>query len=80
MQTNVADRKLHAIELITKLEDEDLLIIIEQLLQQAQEKGDWAHDLTDLEKAAISEGLADLKVGRTIEYNDFKETLKNRFP
>ncbi len=80
MQTTIADRKLNAIKLLAKLEDEDLLVIIEQLLQQAHTHGDWAQDLTENEKSAIAEGLDDLNAGRAIDYDDFKASMKKRFP
>lgn len=79
MQTAIADRKLHAIELISKLEDENLLTVIEGLLENSSEVGDWASDISEADKADILEGLEDLENGRTIPYDEFKESIKNRF-
>ena len=79
MQMSLADRKLHAIELITRLENEDLLLLVEQLLIQANKEGDWAHDLSEKEKTDIEEGLADLDAGRKLSYEEFQETIKKRF-
>ena len=71
MQTTIAGRKLHAIELITKLENEDLLALIGQLLSDEGE-GDWADALSDKERADISEGLNDLDAGKRVDYPTFK--------
>ena len=79
MQMTISDRKLRAIELITKLENEDLLGLIVQLLQQSAVQGDWAVNLNDKEKKDISEGLNDLNAGRAIDYTTFKENMKKRF-
>ncbi|HFA49632.1 MAG TPA: hypothetical protein ENJ95_11520 [Bacteroidetes bacterium] len=80
MQQTISDRKLRAIELITKLENEDLLTLIEELLQQSEVQGDWANNLSDKERNDISEGLSDLDAGRAVGYETFKENMKKRFP
>jgi hypothetical protein len=78
METTLAERKLHTIELITKLEDDSMLDVIEQLLsEEAQE--DWAHQLTDQEKADLQEGLNDLDAGRTEDYEDFMQRMQQKF-
>lgn len=82
MQISLADRKIQAIELIAKLENEDLLTLIEQLLtgEEAQSDSDWADALSDEDKAGIREGLSDLDSGRSVNYEDFKKEMKKRFP
>jgi len=79
MQTSIADRKLHAIELISKLEDENLLTVIEGLLDESGDNGDWGLDISETDKADILEGLEDLKNGKSMPYEDFGESIKNRF-
>lgn len=79
MLTTFADRKLQAIELITQLEDEDLLVVIEQLLLK-ENQGDWASDLSDKDIAAINQGLSDLENGKKVSYEDFQEEIKKCFP
>lgn len=80
MPLSLADRKLKVVQLIANLENENLLDYIELLLEQSEEKEDWAHHLSDKEKADIQEGLSDLKAGRSVPYETFKENLKKRFP
>ena len=80
MQSTIADRKLRTIELITRLEDEDLLSVVEELLQKSSEyEGDWATDISEEDKSSILEGLEDLEKGRKVDYDDFKERIKKRF-
>ena len=78
----MAVRKLHAIELIAQLENEDLLTLIEQLLSREGEgdSADWAESLSDQGKADIQEGISDLDAGRSVSYEDFKQEIKKRFP
>ena len=82
METSLATRKLQAIELITKLENEDLLTFIEQLLigEKAEPETDWANSLSNKEKASIQRGLDDLDKGRSVNYEVFKEKMKTRLP
>jgi len=82
METSIALRKLQAIELITKLENEDLLTLIEQLLtgEEASDNADWADSLSEQEKASINKGLKELDEGKRISYDDFKKEMKKRFP
>ena len=80
MQSTIADRKLRTIELITRLEDEDLLSVVEELLQKSSEfEGDWGTDISEKDKSSILEGLEDLEKGRKVDYDDFKERIKKRF-
>ena len=82
METSTALRKLQAIELITKLENEDLLTLIEQLLigEEASDNTDWADELSEGEKASIRKGLDELNSGKKVNYDDFKKEMKKRFP
>lgn len=82
MVTSLAARKLQAIELIAKLENEDLLMLIEQLLmgEKAESDSDWTDSLSEKEKASIQKGLDDLNEGRSVNYEDFKKEMKKRFP
>ncbi len=80
MQSTIADRKLRTIELITRLEDEDLLSVVEELLEKSSEfEGDWATDISEKDKSSILEGLEDLEKGRKVDFDDFKERIKKRF-
>ncbi len=77
MESTLAERKLHTIELITKLEDDAMLLVIEQLL--LAEGNDWVQQLTDHEKAAIQEGLDDLDAGKTEDYEAFMQRMQQKF-
>lgn len=77
MEATLAERKLHTIELITKLEDDSMLDVIEQLLSEEEE--DWAQQLTDQERANIEEGLNDLDTGRTEDYEIFMQRMQQKF-
>ena len=77
MESTLAERKLHTIELITKLEDDAMLLVVEQLL--LAEGNDWAQQLTDHEKAAIQEGLDDLDAGKTEDYEAFMQRMQQKF-
>ncbi len=79
MQATLADRKLQTIELLTKLKDEELLFLIEQLLI-AETVGDWALALTEQQHSDIREGLSDLDAGRSEDYEAFQERMKLRLP
>lgn len=73
MEATLAERKLHTIELITKLEDDSMLDVIEQLL--SEEEDDWAQQLTDQERVNIQEGLNDLDAGKTEDYEAFMQRM-----
>ena len=63
MGATISERKVHTIELLAQLEDENLLVLIESLLTEAQRE-DWADSLTEKEHTDIAEGLSDLEIGR----------------
>lgn len=53
MSSTVAERKLHTIEMITQLEDETLLGLIEQLLTP-EGRAKWVRLLTEAERLDAS--------------------------
>lgn len=79
MTATFAERKLHTIELLTKLEDEELLLLIEQLLTEAS-KADWANDLSEAEKASIRTGIAQLDTGEGEDLKSFQKRMQAKFP
>lgn len=79
MTATLSDRKLHTINLLTNLEDEDLLELIELLLAETA-KGDWALSLTKQDVAAIEEGLADLEAGKTEDFESFTSRMNAKYP
>jgi len=78
MEATLAERKLHTIELITKLQDDSMLDVIEQLLSEETQE-DWAHQLSDQEKADLQEGLEDLDAGKTEDYEAFMQRMQQKF-
>lgn len=74
MEATISERKVHTIELLAQLKDENLLALIESLLAEAQQ-GDWADTLSENEHANIAEGLSDLE-GENVE--SFDAFLDNR--
>ncbi|MFN0215868.1 MAG: hypothetical protein ACKVT2_16540 [Saprospiraceae bacterium] len=79
MGATISERKVHTIELLARLEDENLLTLIESLLTESQQ-GDWADSLSEKEHSDIAEGLSDLEAGNVESYDAFNERLKARFP
>ncbi len=76
--SNIDARKLQLIERLTKLEDEELISLIEQLLQP-DAAGDWAADLSENEKLLAEQGLADLEAGKTEPFEAFQKRMKAQF-
>lgn len=79
MTATFAERKLHTIELLAKLEDEELLQLIEQLLKEDY-KGDWSNDLSAAEQASIRAGLAQLDKGEGENLESFQKRIQAKFP
>jgi hypothetical protein len=71
MTATISERKVRAIWLLTQLEDENLLALIESLLA----KGDWADSLTEKEQAEIAEGLSDLESGNVESLDAFNARM-----
>lgn len=78
MGATFAERKLHTIELLTKLEDEQMLMLIEQLLSETKDE-DWAESLSEQEQAAIRQGLEDLEAGKAEDYEAFQKRMQRKF-
>lgn len=79
MSATFAERKLHTIELLAKLEDEELLLLIEQILTGTATK-DWADDLSESEKTSIRKGLNQLNSGEGEDLNSFKKRMQSKHP
>jgi hypothetical protein len=79
MGATISERKVHTIELLAQLEDENLLTLIESLLTAAQD-GDWADSLTEKEHADIAEGLSDLEAGNVESLNAFNARMNAKYP
>lgn len=79
MPTTISERKIHTIELLAQLEDENLLALIESLLAEAQQ-GDWADTLTIKEQANIAEGLSDIESGNIESIDVFDSRMKAKYP
>jgi len=75
----ISERKVHTIELLTQLEDENLLAIIESLLTSVQQ-GDWADALTEKEHADIAEGLSDLDADNIESFDSFNTRMTAKYP
>jgi len=78
MASTFADRKVHTIELLARLEDENLLRLIEQLLLKG-DQDDWADNLTEKEQANIAEGIADLESGNTESLESFNARMNEKY-
>lgn len=79
MTTTLAERKLHTIELLAKLEDEELLLLIEQLLVDALGE-DWADNLSEPEKVSIRTGIAQLDRGEGETLESFQKRMQMKYP
>lgn len=78
MSTSISERKVHTIELLAQLKDENLLAFIESLLIEDQQ-GDWADMLTEKEHGNIAEGLSDLESGNVEAMDAFNLRMKTKF-
>lgn len=79
MTTTLAERKLHTIELLARLENEELLLLIEQLLVDALD-GDWADHLSESEKSSIRSGIAQLDNGEGEDIETFRKRMQSKYP
>ncbi len=79
MGATISERKVHTIELLAQLEDENLLTLIESLLTEGQQ-GDWADTLTAKEQADIAEGLSDLEVDNVESLDSFNARMNAKYP
>ncbi len=79
MIATFAERKLHTIELLTKLEDEELLELIEQLLVSSF-GSDWTDNLSESEKNSIGTGMQQLDAGEGEPLEAFKKRMSVKFP
>ena len=70
--TAIETRKKNIVELLADVQDEGLILQMENLLQA---KHDFWNDLTDTQQIQILQGLADIKAGRTTDYQTFMQTL-----
>lgn len=79
MTVTLAERKLHTIALLARLEDEDVLLLIEQLLADALGE-DWSDNLSEPEKASIQRGIAQLDQGEGETLESFKQRVPAKYP
>lgn len=79
MTRTLAERKLHTIELLARLEDEELLLLIEQLLVDTLGE-DWADNLSESEKTSIRTGIAQLDKGEGESLESFQKRMKLKYP
>lgn len=79
MTVTLAERKLHTIALLARLEDEDVLLLIEQLLTDAL-SDDWGDELSEPEKESIRRGIAQLNQGEGETLESFQQRVKSKFP
>jgi predicted transcriptional regulator len=63
--------KLELIKLLAETENPSIIKDIKKIFHR--EKKDWWEDLSDEQKAAIEEGLDDIKNGRVFSYEEMKK-------
>jgi len=63
--------KLALIKMLAETENPSIIKDIKKIFQG--EKKDWWEDLNDDQKAAIEEGLDDIKNGRVVSYEEMKK-------
>ncbi len=77
--TEIEQKKVQLISLITQLYDIDIIEDIEALL--LNKKKDWWNIISDAEKQAIDKGLEDVQQGRLVTneqvINEFNERYKD---
>ncbi len=73
----IEQKKVHLISLITQIYNYDLLDKVEDLLLNS--KTDWWTTLSETEKSAIDEGLADIKNGNVISHKAVIQEINRKF-
>lgn len=63
--------KLELIKLLAETENPSIIKDIKKIFHR--EKKDWWEELSDDQKAAIEEGLDDIKNGRVVSYEEMKK-------
>ncbi len=71
--SNLAARKLNLIQLLTSIDDEDVITQLESIF----EKISW-DDLSDEIKESIKRGIKDADEGRKISFEEFLKKRRNR--
>jgi hypothetical protein len=79
MAATVAERKLQIIELLAKLENEEMLAFIEQFLQGAA-VSDWADELSESDLRSIQKGMEELDSGKGEDWEKFKTRMQSKYP
>jgi len=69
---NIQNEKLKLIEWITSLQDDSIIERIKLIKMQYSPK-DWWDEISDEEKAAIEEGLKDIREGRVVPHEEVKK-------
>lgn len=69
---NIQNEKLKLIEWIASLQDDSIIERIKLLKMQHSPK-DWWDEISDEEKAAIEEGLKDIREGRVVPHEELKK-------
>jgi putative addiction module component (TIGR02574 family) len=80
MTTTIQERKLHIIQRLTTLQDEQMLQLIENLLFDEEESLD-DEPLTDSEKGLLQERIADYHANPNDEtsWDEVKKQMKTRY-
>ncbi|CAG5081276.1 hypothetical protein [Parvicella tangerina] len=65
---STAELKYNIFELISSIEDEKRLKVIYQSIKS--NSSDWWEELTEEDKASVSEGLTDIKNGKTKSHSE----------
>jgi hypothetical protein len=73
---NIEIRKINLINWISSLQEED---IIDKMEKIQKEKADWWDTLSNGDKKAINEGLAQLDQGEYLTRTQVRRRIKERF-
>ncbi len=73
---NIETRKISLINWLSRLSDEKLISKIESLQQQ---ETDWWNTISEDERKAIDEGIAQLERGEYYTHEEVRSRIKERF-
>ncbi|MDP2888300.1 MAG: hypothetical protein Q8P34_04935 [Bacteroidota bacterium] len=73
---NLETRKLNLINWISSIQEDTILDKVEKI---QQEKTDWWDVISDKDKKAIDEGIAQLDKGEHLTHSQVRSKIKERF-
>jgi predicted transcriptional regulator len=74
--TNIQERKLELIQWLSVLDDVTVLDKLDELKEQSAR--DWWYEISEAERASVSEGLVDADAGRLKPHSEARAIYEKR--